>query len=118
MFVENKFDAELTPAQPVDYLRALDPRPASVLAFIAPEHRIDYLWEELKQKCDSAQLERGEESRTANRRRMRVDKRTMLVTSWRRVLDALQEAAASPPALSGTAWSTMPCGRCAGSRMS
>ena len=95
MFVENKFDAELTPAQPVDYLRALDPHPASVLAFIAPEHRIDYLWEELKRKCDSAQLERGEESRPADRRRMRVDKRTMLITSWRRVLDALQEAAAA-----------------------
>ena len=95
MFVENKFDAELTPAQPVDYLRALDPHPALVLAFIAPENGIDDLWKQLKDKCDSAQLERGEESRTADRRRMRVDKRTMVITSWRRVLDALQETAAA-----------------------
>ena len=95
MFVENKFDAPLGPGQPVDYLKALDPHPASVLAFIAPEHRIDDLWEELKGKCDSAELERGEESRTADRRRIRVDKRTMLITSWRRVLEALQETAAA-----------------------
>ena len=95
MFVENKFDAPLTPGQPVGYLRELDPHPASVLAFIAPEHRIDYLWEELKGKCRSAQLEFGEESRTADRRRIRVDKRTMLITSWRRVLEALRETAAA-----------------------
>ena len=95
MFVENKFDALLTPGQPVGYLRELDPHPASVLAFIAPEHRIDYLWEELKGKCRSAKLEFGEESRTADRRRIRVDKRTMLITSWRRVLEALRAAAAA-----------------------
>ena len=93
MFVENKFDAPLTPGQPVGYLKKLDPHPASVLAFIAPENRIDDLWDELKKKCDSAKLERGEESRAAERRRIRVAERTMLITSWRRVLDALQEAA-------------------------
>lgn len=95
MFVENKFDAPLTPAQPVGYLKALDPHPASVLAFIAPEHRIDDLWEELKGKCDSARLERGEESRTTDGHRLRVDNRTMLITSWRSVLEALQETAAA-----------------------
>ena len=94
MFVENKFDAPLTPGQPVGYLKALDPHPASVLAFIAPEHRIDDLWKELKGKCTAAKLELAEDSRTADRRRIRVDKRTMLITSWKRVLDALQEAAA------------------------
>ena len=94
MFVENKFDAPLTPGQPVGYLKALDPHPASVLAFIAPEHRIDDLWKELKGKCDAAKLEVAEDSRTADRRRVRVDNRTMLITSWKLVLDALQEAAA------------------------
>ena len=54
MFVENKFDAPLTPRQPVGYLKALDPHPASVLASIAPEHRIDDLWKELKGKCNAA----------------------------------------------------------------
>ena len=95
MFVENKFDAPLTPGQPVGYLKALDPHPASVLAFIAPEYRIDDLWDELKGKCDAARLGFGEESRTADRHRIRIGNRTMLITSWRRVLDALQEAAAA-----------------------
>ena len=92
MFVENKFDAPLTKNQPVNYLDALPQHPASVLAFIAPEYRIDGLWKELKDACDSAKL--TEESRTADRRRIRVDNRTMLITSWRRVLDALQKVAA------------------------
>ena len=94
MFVENKFDAPLTPGQPVGYLKKLRPHPASVLAFIAPEDQIESRWKELKEKCDAARLVFGEESRTADRRRIRVAERTMLITSWRRVLNALQEAAA------------------------
>ncbi len=94
MFVENKFGAPLTPKQPVDYLDALPPHPASVLAFIAPEYRIDSLWDELKAKCLSEKLDLAEESRAADRRRIRVAKRTMLITSWGRVLDALQKVAA------------------------
>lgn len=95
MFVENKFDALLTDKQPVDYLAALPQHPASVLAFIAPEHRIEDLWKELKDKCRSAKRKLTEESPTAARYRIRVDNRTMLITSWRRVLDALQETAAA-----------------------
>ncbi len=95
MFVENKFDALLTKEQPVGYLKALDSHPASVLAFIAPEGQIESRWKELKEKCDAARLVFGEESRTADRRRIRVAERTMLITSWRRVLDALQETAAA-----------------------
>ena len=49
-------------------------------------------WLRIKQRFDSAKL--TEESRTADRRRIRVDNRTMLITSWRRVLDALQKVAA------------------------
>ena len=95
MFVENKFDAPLTPGQPVGYLKELRRHPASVLAFIAPESRIEDLRNELKEKCDSEKLKCGEESRTTAVRQIRVDERTMLITSWRRVLDALQEAAAA-----------------------
>ena len=95
MFVENKFDAELTSKQPVDYLDALPRHPASVLAFIAPEDRIEGLWKELKDKCRSAKRKLTEESSPADHRRIRVDNRTMLITSWRRVLDALQETASA-----------------------
>ena len=95
MFVENKFDAELTSKQPVDYLDALPPHPASVLAFIVPEDRIEGLWKELKEQCCSAKRKLTEESSPADRRRIRVDNRTMLITSWRHVLDALQAVAAA-----------------------
>ena len=93
MFVENKFGAPLTPNQPVAYLEELPDHPASVLAFIAPENRIDSLWDELKRLCASKGFDLAEQSQTADRRRIRVDKRTMLITSWRRVLDALQKVA-------------------------
>ena len=95
MFVENKFDALLTPGQPVGYLKKLRPHPASVLAFIAPEDQIESRWKELKEKCAAERLVFGEESRTADRCRIRVAERTMLITSWRRVLDALQETASA-----------------------
>jgi hypothetical protein len=95
MFVENKFDAELTPGQPVDYLKELRQHPASVLAFIAPEDQIESRWKELKEKCDAAGLVFKQESRTADRLQIQVAERTMLIISWRRVLDALQETAAA-----------------------
>ena len=66
-----------------------------MLAFIAPEDRIEGLWKELKDKCCSAKRKLTEESSPADRRRIRVDNRTMLITSWRHVLDALHEAAAA-----------------------
>ena len=44
IFVENKFHAELTARQPVAYLEALPRHPASILAFIVPEERLDDRW--------------------------------------------------------------------------
>lgn len=92
ILVENKFDAPLQPSQPVGYLDVLPDHPASILAFIVPEEQLDSRWRELKAKCDSAKL--ADESRPGDPRRMRVDNRTMLITSWNRVLDALQTVAA------------------------
>lgn len=99
MFVENKFGARLTPNQPVAYLKKLDAHPASVLAFIVPENRIDSLWDELKGLCLSEGLVLTEESPTGHHRRISVAKRTMLITSWSRVLNALQKAAAGRPGI-------------------
>ena len=91
--MENKFHAELTRRQPVKYLEALRDHRESVLAFIAPAARLEILWEQLKEKCDSEGV-LAEESPPVDPRRIRVGNRTMLITSWKRVLDALQEVAA------------------------
>ncbi|MCY4661423.1 MAG: hypothetical protein OXF93_16690 [Acidobacteria bacterium] len=93
VLVENKFDAPLQRSQPVEYLYALPPHPASKLAFIVPEWRLDGLWRELKAKCVSEGLSLSDESPPGNPRRVRVADRTMLITSWQRVLDALQRVA-------------------------
>jgi len=103
LFIENKFDAWLTPRQPVDYLKRLPRDSQSMLAFIAPEDRADGLWAELKEKCQRVGYALDDESSTRHFRRMRVTKhvqaprvwRWMLLTSWRWVLDALQQAAAA-----------------------
>ncbi len=103
IFVENKFRARLTDFQPVDYLRALPERDTSVLAFIAPEDRIEdkLLWGELKARCRRAGFELSEESTTVDLCRIRVAPieqdyaRSLVLTSWRRVLEALQHAAAA-----------------------
>ena len=94
LFVENKFDALLQPSQPVGYLEALPDHPASVLAFIVPGERLDSLWSELKAKCVSEGRDLADESLPGDPRRIRVANRTMLITSWKRVLDALQRVAA------------------------
>ena len=96
IFVENKFHAELTSRQPVKYLEALRDHRESVLAFIVPEERLDSLWTQLKERCVSTKpaLYLAEESPPGDTRRIRVGDRTMLITSWNRVLDALQEVAA------------------------
>ena len=94
IFVENKFWADLTDFQPVDYLKALPNRETSVLAFIAPEGRIPDLWSELKERCQRARLSVSQESETTDPCHVRVGVRTLRLTSWRRVFEELQRAAA------------------------
>ena len=92
IFVENKFGANLTPRQPVAYLeRFRDTRRRNSLH--RPKKRLVSLWDELKAKCISAKLELADESPRADVRRVRVDSRTLLITSWERVLEALQRVA-------------------------
>lgn len=103
IFVENKFRAWLTDSQPVAYLRELPARDTSVLAFIAPEDRIKdgELWGELKKRCERASFDLSEESTTPDLCRIRAASieqghaRRLVLTSWRRVLEALQHAAAA-----------------------
>ena len=93
ILVENKFEAGLQPSQPVGYLRVLPRHPESKLAFVVPEWRLDSLWHELKTKCESEGVVPEDESPPGDPRRVRVAGRTMLITSWKRVLDALQRVA-------------------------
>ena len=91
LFVENKFWAPLTPNQSVAYLRALPDD--GMLAFIAPKDRIYSLWFELREQCKRENLSVVDETGLGDLQRMQVDQRTLLLTHWRRVLDALGHAA-------------------------
>ena len=57
VFVENKFWAGLTDAQPVSYLSCLPKVPPSALVFIVPEQRVSTVWNELMARCSDAGLE-------------------------------------------------------------
>ena len=56
-FVENKFWAGLTDAQPVSYLGGLPDDPPASLLFIVPQRRVATVWNELKLRCSQAELE-------------------------------------------------------------
>ena len=95
IFVENKFWAGLTEAQPVSYLRELPEDPPSALLFIVPEPRVPTVWRELKDRCAQASppLDLGDESPMGNVTWIRVGGRTLLITSWKHILEALLDAA-------------------------
>lgn len=92
LFVENKFWAGLTPAQPATYLAQL-PRDEAVsgLVFIVPEDRVRSIWVELKRRCAEAELPVVEEDSEGAMPNARLTgDRVMAVTGWRRVLDGLE----------------------------
>ena len=91
--VENKFRAPLTDQHPVAYLEALPRTGRSVLAFIAPADRSVSLWTELKKRCERANLALADETRTNDLHRLRVGERTLVLTSWRHVLDTFRPVA-------------------------
>ena len=94
VFVENKFWAGLTDAQPVQYLHALPDDLPSGLLFILPEQRIPTVWKELKRRGGDA-YEIGDESSADSVTRLQMGTRTMCATSWRHVLRMLERASPS-----------------------
>ena len=90
VFVENKFWAGLTDAQPVQYLHALRDDLPSGLVFILPEQRIPTVWDELKRRSRGA-YKLGNESPLGRVARLQMGSRTMCATSWRYVLDSLEQ---------------------------
>lgn len=86
MFIENKFWAGLTKAQPVSYLNKLPQDIPSALVFIVPYQRVPTVWSELEQRCHNNGFEwngnRLEYTATVN------DKK-LLVVSWNKFLEKL-----------------------------
>ena len=95
VFVENKFWAPLTKAQPVSYLRELPENPPSALMFVVPDQRVATVWSELKDRCGDAELEWADAPGESTVMRARVGRKTMSVASWEYVLGRLLDAARS-----------------------
>ena len=95
LFVENKFWASLTKAQPVLYLRKLSNEYASALVFIVPKQRIPAVWSELNDRCIDAGLEWTDVLNAGPVRRASVDSKILLVTGWTYVLNRFIEVANS-----------------------
>ena len=95
VFIENKFWAPLTEAQPVSYLGSLPEDPPSALVFIVPEQRVSAVWQELKKRCCDAHLDWTDPSGTGSVKCARVGCKAMAVASWEYVLERLLDAARS-----------------------
>ena len=96
IFVENKFWAGLTSAQPVAYLEELPDHASSLLVFIVPHQRVYSLWGELREKCCRSKIEFAGESKGRDITWARASRRTLAITSWKHVLKRLKEGAADP----------------------
>lgn len=92
VFVENKFWAGLTDAQPVAYLETLPGNTSSTLLFIVPRQRMYGLWDELKKRCDG-KITLKSETRGDAMSWARAGQRTLAITSWKHVLETLERSA-------------------------
>lgn len=95
MFVENKFWAPLTEAQPMTYLGDLPGDLPSALVFIVPEQRVSTVWHELMERCRQEGLEWADASDNGSVKSARVGRKAMMIVSWKAVLERLLDAARS-----------------------
>ena len=93
IFVENKFWAPLTKAQPVSYLESLPEDTPSALVFVVPEQRISTVWQELKERCIQADLQWADAPGSLSVVSARIGGKALLITSWDYVLTGLLDAA-------------------------
>jgi hypothetical protein len=92
-FLEAKFWAGLTANQPVSYLDAL-PSDKGFLLFVVPSRRVETVWPELVRRIDRANMLMTDEStRGLSGRSARIGGKTLALTSWSDVLQALRRAA-------------------------
>ncbi len=95
LLIENKFWAGLTEAQPVRYLELLSDDLPSMLLFVVPSPRVPSVWRELKHRCrqHGNGIEWTDESADDSFPRAQAGGRVLAVTSWRYVLETLEEIA-------------------------
>jgi hypothetical protein len=92
-FVEVKFWAPLTEAQPVSYLERLESEGAQLLVMLAPERRLASLRAEVVERCRaSARVVEDVTLATA-----RVGSCCLVFVSWHRVLKVLADAVVASP---------------------
>ena len=91
LFVENKFWAGLTDAQPVTYLSHLpQDDDLSGLLFLVPEKRVRSVWAELQRRCTQAEMGITEEKHVGELLAGKLSgNRVLAVTDWGSVLDGL-----------------------------
>jgi len=91
-FLEAKFWAGLTDAQPVDYLRRLEEQKGGALLFVVPANRMDSVSRELQQRLVAAKLDIGSWGGSSD---LKVAKRasgaTVILTSWASLLRSMGE---------------------------
>ena len=94
---EAKFDAGISRGQGGDYIRRLSPNGDGVLLFVAPYHRMDYLWgvlmDDVRETGRGVQLGNGEragEIRFTSGKEEHSNRHVLMV-SWRDLLQALKD---------------------------
>lgn len=93
---ESKFGAALGKGQGKDYFAQLTQRGNAVLLFLVPDHRIDYLWEEVKkdvvgQEAEHEVLVLFDTNGRTRCAQKRYEDRYLIMLSWMNLLDALAE---------------------------
>lgn len=85
VYIEAKFWAGLTDAQPVLYLKRL-PDTGGMLLFVVPEQRIETIWGELLRRCSNAGMQYEAANDVGHNRYIRLGQIYLALISWRRLL--------------------------------
>ena len=97
LLVESKFWAALRDGQP-SYIEQFEHDSSAALLFIAPEARVETLWSEIQRQFGETCMELNPRCESPDLRSAGIvdrggAKRAVVLTSWRRLLDGLAEAA-------------------------
>jgi hypothetical protein len=92
-YIEAKFWAGLTAAQPVEYVKRLSDAGGGVLVFVAPDRRLTTLYTEVRDRLQAAKLDPTEDSP----RSMRVGTVRIGLLGWSTLLNTLGHAVAGDP---------------------
>lgn len=98
LFIENKFWAGLTENQPVAYLKSLmthrGDNDAAALVFVCPDRAAAMYSNELRRRIDDTDLGHPQVVETQPLVCRFGDRMALLITTWRRLLDTVAQAAA------------------------